>query len=360
MSGKDERKNNSLFMYLGALGLFLLTKGKGLLTLLKASKFTYPIISMLASIWAYALLFPFGFAVGLVVMILIHEMGHVIAAKQKGLPVSAPLFIPFVGALITMKKHPRDAVTEAYMAMGGPVFGTLGALVAFVLGMAWDSDLLIVIANVGFLINLINLLPIHPLDGGRISTAVTRWLWLVGLIGGLVVIIYLRSFIFFFIWAMFAWEMYNKYVVGPRERGKRFHVTSQIAVPVEYLIANGHVIPEQHHRRALQCRTYSNLDDRQQMVDIIWVAAGLNETIRLPRQAIVHGVQLTRVDHTPPIQPTELLLHCDIEFEWYEPSEDKYYDVPLATRWNFGVAYVGLAIFLGYMLYVISNLNINV
>lgn len=360
MSAKDGRKNNSLLMYLGALGLFLITKGKGLLTLLKASKFTYPIISMLASIWAYALLFPFGFAVGLVVMILIHEIGHVIAAKQKGLPVSAPLFIPFVGALITMKKHPRDAVTEAYMAMGGPVFGTLGALVAFLLGLAWGSDLLIVIANVGFLINLINLLPIHPLDGGRISTAVTRWLWLVGLIGGLVVIIYMRSFIFFFIWGMFAWELYNKYVAGPRERGKRHNVTSQISVPVSYLLNNGHIIPEQDHRRTLQFRTYSNISDQQQMIDIVWEAAGLNETVRLPRQALVHGVQLMRVNHAPPINPVELTLHCDVEFELYEPSDNQYYDVPLATRWNFGIAYVGLALFLGYMLYVISNLNINV
>lgn len=347
-------------MYLGALGLFLLTKGKGLLTLLKASKFTYPIISMLASIWAYALLFPFGFAVGLVVMILVHELGHVIAAKHRGLPVSAPLFIPFVGALITMKKHPRDAVTEAYVAMGGPVLGTIGALIAFVLGLIWQNNLFIIVANVGFFINLLNLLPIHPLDGGRISTAVTRWLWLVGLIGGLAVIIYLRSFLFMIIWIMFAWELYSKYVAGRRDKGKPLNMTSQITVPVDYLLANGHIIPEENHSRTLQFRTYSNLD-QEQIVEIIWEAIGLNEAVKLPRQALVHNVRLLKVNHGPPHDPVQLLLHCDIEFEWYEPSEeDKYYDVPLATRWNFGVAYAGLAIFLGYMQYVIASMNLNI
>lgn len=356
MSDRNRNKNNSILMYLAALGVFLISKGKSLLSLLKVGKFTAPVISMLATIWAYALLFPFGFAVGLVVMLLIHELGHVIAARQKELPVSAPLFIPFMGALITMKQHPRDATTEAYVAIGGPVLGTIGALAAFFMGIVWDNELLIVIANVGFFLNLINLLPIHPLDGGRIATAVTRWLWLVGLIGGLIVIIYLRSPLFFIIWAMFAWELYNKYVRQHKDRGKRYVHLQKINVPVAQLHAMGQFIPEQNHRRPLDFRTFSNLD-HEQFLEIIWEGMNIRHTVRLPRQVIVHRVQLEGVDHHPSEYPHEVTLLCHIEFELYEPFEDKYYEVPLATRWNFGIAYLGLAVLLLYMLSVISNLG---
>lgn len=89
--------------------------------LLLLGKFAGPLISMGITIGAYALISPIWFAIGFVMLILVHELGHVLAAKRKGLPVSAPLFIPFVGALITMKRHPKDAVTEAYIAYGGPL-----------------------------------------------------------------------------------------------------------------------------------------------------------------------------------------------------------------------------------------------
>src|SRR5690625_2638247 len=110
---KQQNEKKSWWL-LGAIGLFIATKVKQLLTMLKFSKAAGPLISMLLSIVAYAILFPLEFAIGLVSMLLIHEIGHVIAEKRKGLPVSAPVFIPFLGALIMMKKHPRDAVTEAY------------------------------------------------------------------------------------------------------------------------------------------------------------------------------------------------------------------------------------------------------
>jgi Zn-dependent protease len=114
--------------------------------------------------------------------------------RSKGLPVSAPVFIPFLGALITMKKNPTDAATEAFIGIGGPVLGTLGGVAALGLGVYLDSAVIVSVAYAAFYLNLINLLPIHPLDGGRISTAVTRWLWLVGLVGGLIIIIFIDSY----------------------------------------------------------------------------------------------------------------------------------------------------------------------
>src|SRR5690625_3362438 len=143
--------------------------GTGLMKKNKTWWWLISVIGLLLSIAAYALVIPLQIVIGLIVMLLIHEMGHVLATKRKGLPVSPPLFIPFLGALIMMKRHPRDAATEAYVAFGGPLIGTIGAMVAFWLALQLENTSLLIVANLGFFLNLINLLPIHPLDGGRIS-----------------------------------------------------------------------------------------------------------------------------------------------------------------------------------------------
>ena len=139
--------------------------------------------SMVVSIGAYALLWGWQFAVGFVLLLLVHELGHVLEAKRQGLPVSAPLFIPFLGAAILLKGNPKDAWREAKVAIAGPILGSLGALAVWGLGEALDSDLLIALAFTGFFLNLFNLLPIVPLDGGRIIAAVHPVLWALGLVG---------------------------------------------------------------------------------------------------------------------------------------------------------------------------------
>jgi Zn-dependent protease len=139
--------------------------------------------SMIVSVAAYALLWGWQFAVGFVVLLFVHELGHVLEAKRQGLPVSAPLFIPFLGAMILLKENPQDAWREAKMAIAGPILGSVGAAVTWGLGEALDSDLLIALAFTGFFLNLFNLLPIVPLDGGRIVAAVHPVLWGLGLLG---------------------------------------------------------------------------------------------------------------------------------------------------------------------------------
>jgi Zn-dependent protease len=137
--------------------------------------------SMIVSIGAYALLWGWQFAVGFVLLLLVHELGHVGEAKRQGLPVSAPMFIPFLGALITLKQLPDNAWNEAKVAIAGPVVGGLGAAAVWGVGEAIDSDLLIALAFTGFFLNLFNLAPISPLDGGRIVAAIHPALWLAGL-----------------------------------------------------------------------------------------------------------------------------------------------------------------------------------
>ena len=139
-------------------------------------------LSMLLMIWVYSITFGWRFAAGFVFLILVHEMGHVIAAKWLGLPVSAPLFIPFIGASIIMKENPRDAWTEALMAYGGPLAGCIGSWICWFLALQLGERWIMAVASLSFLINLFNMIPVPPLDGGRICAAVSPWFWIIGLV----------------------------------------------------------------------------------------------------------------------------------------------------------------------------------
>jgi len=136
--------------------------------------------TMLLSIWAYAIFFGWKFAVGFVLLMFVHECGHLIVAKKFGLPVSAPVFIPFMGAFILLKDQPRNAWMEACVGIGGPMLGSLGALACNAIGEISNVPLLVALARTGYFLNLFNLMPVGFLDGGRIVTALSRWLWIPG------------------------------------------------------------------------------------------------------------------------------------------------------------------------------------
>src|SRR4051812_46088896 len=136
--------------------------------------------TMLLSVLAYSWLFGWRYAVGFVLLIFFHEMGHYIAARQRGLNVGAPTFIPFVGAWIQLKEMPHDVETEAYVGFAGPIAGTAAALVCYWLAREYDSRLLLALAYSGCMLNLFNLIPISPLDGGRITAIISPKVWLVG------------------------------------------------------------------------------------------------------------------------------------------------------------------------------------
>jgi Zn-dependent protease len=156
---------------------------KVLLTLLFAGKFGKILItggSMIVSIFAYSLVFGWGYAVGLVLLIFAHEMGHFLAARQRGLNVGTPAFIPFVGAWIALKETPLDVETEAYIGFAGPFVGTIATLCVYIIARKYESDLFLALAYAGFFINLFNLIPISPLDGGRITAVLTPRIWFIG------------------------------------------------------------------------------------------------------------------------------------------------------------------------------------
>jgi Zn-dependent protease len=137
--------------------------------------------TMLISVWVYSMAFGWKFALGFVLLIFVHEMGHLIAAKMVGLKVGLPMFIPFVGAMIALREAPRNAWIESIIGIGGPILGSIGAAACVGLYFLTGYPIFMALAYSGFLINLFNLIPIVPLDGGRIVTAISPWLWVVGL-----------------------------------------------------------------------------------------------------------------------------------------------------------------------------------
>lgn len=136
--------------------------------------------TMLVSLVAYAWIYGWRYAAGFLALMFCHEMGHYIAARQRGLNVGAPTFIPFVGAWIELKDRPHDAETEAYVGLAGPLAGTLAALVCYFWSRNTGSSLLLAVAYSGFFLNLFNMIPVPPFDGGRVTAAISRKLWLVG------------------------------------------------------------------------------------------------------------------------------------------------------------------------------------
>jgi Zn-dependent protease len=156
---------------------------KALLALLAAGKLGKVALTggtMVLSVFAYALIYGFWYAFGFVLLIFVHEMGHFLAARQRGLNVGAPTFIPFVGAWIELKDMPHDVETEAWVGLAGPLLGTVGALACYYGYRATDEPLLLALAYAGFFLNLFNLIPVSPFDGGRITAIISPRVWLLG------------------------------------------------------------------------------------------------------------------------------------------------------------------------------------
>jgi len=138
--------------------------------------------TMLISLVVYGFIYGWRYAAGFIALLFVHEMGHYLAAKQRGLDVGAPTFIPFVGAWIELKQLPHNAETEAFVGLGGPVLGSIGALGCYFLARNGGPELhwLLAVSYSGFFLNLFNLIPISPLDGGRITAVLSPRIWLLG------------------------------------------------------------------------------------------------------------------------------------------------------------------------------------
>ncbi|HEX4034060.1 MAG TPA: site-2 protease family protein [Solirubrobacteraceae bacterium] len=195
----------------GAAIVALLAKVKAVLLFLPKIKLLATAGTALVSVAAYASIWGWQFAVGFVVLIFIHEMGHVVALRRHGIHASAPMFIPFMGAVIWARSLGNDALTEARVGLAGPIAGGLASAVVAIVGLATHTELLEALGYIGFLLNLFNLLPVTPLDGGRAMAAMAPWLWFAGF-GGLVLLEFLEpNPILLIICLVAAYDLYNRW-----------------------------------------------------------------------------------------------------------------------------------------------------
>ena len=181
--------------------------------------------TMLFSIWAYSLFWGWKFAVGFVILILLHEFGHLIAARLFRLKVGLPVFIPFMGALIALKEAPRHAWVEFWIAAGGPIFGGLASLGCHCIYFATGNEFFSALAYTGYFLNLFNLMPTGFLDGGRMVTALSPWLWLVGILIAGAFAVYRPSFIIFLILLFSLPRLFSLFRKKTKEEQRYYEVT---------------------------------------------------------------------------------------------------------------------------------------
>jgi Zn-dependent protease len=168
--GDGKKSNAGLIGAIGTALLFLVTKGKFLLMgLSKAGTF----FSMLAAFGVYWTVWGWQFALGFVLCIYIHEMGHVAALRRYGIPATPPMFIPGLGAFIRSKQYPATPGEDAYVGLAGPIWGLGATVITYALFLYTNNKLFAALTHISAMINFFNLTPIGSLDGGRGFRALT-------------------------------------------------------------------------------------------------------------------------------------------------------------------------------------------
>jgi Zn-dependent protease len=226
---------------LGALGLLRVKLGaklKALVLLAPKLKILTTSGSMLVSVAAYAWIWGWPFAVGFVILLFVHEMGHVVQLRREGVEASAPMFIPFLGAVIAARSMGRDAAAEARVGLAGPIAGSLASLVPLGIWLATGSDFWRALAYIGFFLNLFNLLPVLPLDGGRAMAALSPWVWLAGIAGLAVLTVFFPNPIMLLVIVLGGLESWRRWKARNTPEARAYHAVpgrTRALVAVTYL-----------------------------------------------------------------------------------------------------------------------------
>lgn len=223
---------------IGALAVKFGAYLKGAVLLLPKLKLLTTAGTALVSVAAYSLFWGWRFAAGFVVLLFVHEMGHVLQLRREGIKASTPMFIPFFGALITSRSLGENALAEARVGLAGPILGSIGAAACLAIAEATSSDFFRALAYVGFLINLFNLLPVLPLDGGRAMAAMAPWMWFVGFAALIPLLFVLRGgFVIVAILVLGAYEMRRRWRL--RKSGSLDQAAYYRVAPRHRLIVGG-------------------------------------------------------------------------------------------------------------------------
>ena len=227
--------------FLGPIAIAIIafaSKAKAILLLLPKIKVLSTSATMLVSIAAYSLIWGWAFAAGFVVLLLVHEMGHVIQLRREGIEASAPMFIPFMGAFVAAKSLGDDAGAEARVGLAGPVLGSLACLIPLAIWQATGNEFWQALAFVGFFLNLFNLLPVLPLDGGRAMAALSPWVWAFGYAGLVALTFAFPNPIMILILLLGGIETYKRFKARNTPEAKAFHNvprSTRIGVAIVYL-----------------------------------------------------------------------------------------------------------------------------
>ena len=217
--------------------LALLKWGKALLLLLPKAKLLTTSASMLVSVGAYALIWGWKFAVGFVALLFLHEMGHYIQLRREGVKPSGMVFIPFLGAAVGTRSLGGSALAEARVGLAGPILGSLATAALLPIAASTGDDFWYALAFTGFFLNLFNLLPVVPLDGGRAMAAMAPWMWFVGF-GAIVVLVFLwPNPILILIALLGGYETYRRW--KQRKKGEEGNADYYRVKPVHRLMVAG-------------------------------------------------------------------------------------------------------------------------
>jgi Zn-dependent protease len=209
-----QRRSRGIRSRLSALGaaiLALLAKLKSILLLLPKLKLLASSGTILVSLAAYSLFWGLPFAAGFIALLFVHEMGHVIALRREGIKASAPMFIPFLGAVIAARSLGENALAEARVGLAGPILGSIGSAACILVWHATGNEVWEALAFTGFFLNLFNLLPVVPLDGGRAMAAMAPWMWFVGFAALIPLAVLFPNPVIFLILVVAGFETYKRW-----------------------------------------------------------------------------------------------------------------------------------------------------
>jgi Zn-dependent protease len=241
-SGRREGLLKRIGSALAAIGLVIAkigAKAKLLLVALPKLKMFSTSASMLVSIAAYQLIFGWLFSIGFVLLLLLHELGHVFQLRREGIKASAPMFIPFMGAVISAKSMGDDAAAEARVGLAGPILGSIATLIPLGIWLATGSDFWRALAFIGFFLNLFNLVPVLPLDGGRAMAALSPWVWIVGFAGLAAMAFVFPSPILLIILLLGGMETWRRWKARNTPEGRAYHripTRTRVLVAATYLL----------------------------------------------------------------------------------------------------------------------------
>lgn len=371
----ESTKGKKKIAVFASIGLLIASKFKTIIGLLKFSKFGATLLSLFVSLGGYAMFYGWKFAVALVYLIFVHEMGHLIAARQKGIKTSPAVFIPFVGAMISMKDQPRSAQTEAYIAYGGPLLGTVAFLPAVLLYPFTEDPFLALIITLGAFINLFNLFPVSPLDGGRIVTVLSTKIWFFGLIALIPLLFIMNSplLILIFIFGLFTWwrhvrEGYEKKVLAYQMKKHKSLIND-----LQYVAGELHLIEQDDATNRIyrinafryeleeKLRWQLSAIERKEQKEKTFFIPILQDDERLKRdkQKLDHYFtnKKKQLYHNMTLEHDAVKEQIEKEKASYNEEKERfeelasYYEAPAKIKWLVLSLYIGLAAILGFFLW---------